>query len=63
MQSFIKWILKDNRWETYQIFLVPVGNTKLTEELELQGRKDSVTSNNKKEKPRYDLDDEEETKA
>ena len=63
MQSFIKWILKDNRWETYQIFLVPVGNTKLTEELDLQGRKDSVTSNNKKEKPRYDLDDEEETKA
>ena len=28
--------------ETYRIFVVPMGNTKNTEELELQPRKDSV---------------------
>ena len=43
--------------ETYQIFLVPMGNTKITEELELQPRKYSVIPNNKKEKARDDLDD------
>ena len=31
--------------ETYQIFVVPMGNTKITEELELQGRNHSVTPN------------------
>ena len=34
--------------ETYQIFVVPMGDTKITEELELQARNDSVTPNNNK---------------
>ena len=34
--------------ETYQIFLVPMGNTVITEVLELQARNDSVTPNNNK---------------
>ena len=33
--------------ETYQIFVVQMGNTKITEELELQAHKDSVKPNNK----------------
>ena len=47
--------------ETYQIFVFPVGNTKITEELELQSNDDSVTPNIKK-KSRNCLDDEEATK-
>ena len=43
--------------ESYQIFVVPVVNTKIAEELDLQVPKDSVTLNNKKEKLRDDLDD------
>ena len=34
--------------EKNQIFVVPMGNTKITEELELQARNYSVTPNNKK---------------
>ena len=30
---------------TYQIFLVPMGDTKITEELELQAHNNSVTPN------------------
>ena len=44
---------------TYQIFLVPMVNNKITEELELWAPKDSETPNNKIEKERYDLDDKE----
>ena len=49
--------------QTYQICVVPMGNTKIIEELEPQARKDSVTQNNKKEKARDDSDDSEATKA
>ena len=45
--------------QTYQIFLVSMGNNKITEELELWAPKDSETPNNKIEKERYDLDDKE----
>ena len=45
--------------ETYTTFVVPMGNTKFTKELELQARNDSVTLNNKKEKARDGLDYEE----
>ena len=31
--------------KTYQIFVVPEGNTKVTEEIELQAHNDSVTQN------------------
>ena len=31
--------------ETYQIFVFPIGNTKITEELQLQSNDDSVTPN------------------
>ena len=31
--------------ETYQILLVPIGNTKMTEELELRACNDSLTPN------------------
>ena len=31
--------------ETYQIFVFPMGNNKITEELELQACNDSVTQN------------------
>ena len=34
--------------ETYQIFVVLIGNTKMIEELEIQALNDSVTPNNKK---------------
>ena len=45
--------------ETYTTFVVPMGNTKFTKELELQARNDSVTLNNKKEKSRDYLNNEE----
>ena len=45
--------------ETYQIFVVPMGNNKITEELEFQAPKDSVTSSNNIEKSRDNLDDKE----
>ena len=47
--------------ETYQIFLVPMGNTNITEELGLKACNDSVTPNINK-KSRDDFDDEEATK-
>ena len=48
--------------ETYQIFVVSMVNTKIIEELELQANKDSVTSTNRREKSRDDLDDGKTTK-
>ena len=36
--------------ETYQIFVVPMGNNKIKEEPELQEPNDSVTPNNRIEK-------------
>ena len=39
---------EDQEMETYQIFLVPMDNPKITEELELQVCNDSVTKNIKK---------------
>ena len=45
--------------ETYQIFVFPMGNTEIKQERELQARKDSVTTNNRKEKSRDDFDYEE----
>ena len=48
--------------ETFQIFVVPMGNTKITEELDLKTRNYSVTPNKKKEKARDDLDGEESIK-
>ena len=36
--------------EIYQIFVVPMGNTKVKEELELKARNDSVTYNIDKKK-------------
>ena len=45
--------------ETCQIFVVPMGNTKITEELYFQAPKDSVTSSNNMEKSRDNLDDKE----
>ena len=53
---------KGQDMEIYQISLVPMGNNKITEELELQGPKDSVTPNNKIEKARDYLDDKESPK-
>ena len=49
--------IEGQEMESYQIFVVPVVNTKIAEELDLQVPKDSVTLNNKKEKLRDDLDD------
>ena len=34
--------------ETYQIFVIPLSNTKIIEELELQARNDLVTPNIKR---------------
>ena len=48
--------------ETYQIFVVLMGNTKITEKLEVQASNYSVTINNKKDKARGDFDDEESIK-
>ena len=45
--------------ETYQIFVVPEGNTRTMEEPELQARNDPVTPNIKGVKARDDFDDEE----
>ena len=45
--------------ETYQIFVVQMGNTKITEELELQAPEYLETPNNKKEKSWGGLDDKE----
>ena len=42
--------------ETYQIFVVPMGNTKIRKYLELQDPKDSATPNHKIEISRDDLD-------
>ena len=47
--DFYKQVYKMNtegqEMETYQIFLFPMGNTKVTEELEIQARNDLVTAN------------------
>ena len=48
--------------ETYKMFLVPMGNNKITEELELQECNYSVTPNIKGGGSRGYLDDEEPTK-
>ena len=43
--------------EPHEIFLFPMGNTKITEGLDLQARNDPVKPNSTKEKARYNSDD------
>ena len=43
-----KNIMDGERMETYQIFLVPMGNTKIIDKIYLQARNDSVTPNTRK---------------
>ena len=45
--------------ETYKIFVVLMGNTKITKYSDIKGTKYSVTPNNNKEKEMDDLDDKE----
>ena len=49
--------IEGQEMETYQIFVVPMGNTKITEEIEFQAPNDWLSPSNKIEKSRDDLDD------
>ena len=43
--------------ETYQIFVVLMGNSKITEKIDFQAPKDLVAPSNKIKKSRHDFDD------